>query len=121
MPCEPTLASLQASIFAVTCAAEYCHGASPAGGLWLLSPRVAEELVGAPSTVCLDWTLVTPGSPERSLLWQKVSTDHPPCRTERMPFGKGRLRPDALACIRGWIEGLPRDGGGVDAGLGDAR
>jgi hypothetical protein len=119
-PCVPTLASVQSTIFATTCADEYCHGGTPAGGLWLLSPHVSEELVGSPSTQCLGWTLVAPGSPERSLLWQKLTSDHPPCRTEHMPFGKGHLRPGALACVRGWIENLTGDGGGMDARAPDA-
>jgi hypothetical protein len=119
-PCTPTLASVQSAIFATTCTAEYCHGGTPAGGLWLLSPDVARELVGAPAMMCGGWTLVTPGSPERSLLWQKLTSDHPPCRTEHMPFGKGRLRPEALACVRGWIESLGADGGSAPPSPHDA-
>jgi hypothetical protein len=112
LPCEPTLPSIRESIFAVTCAFEYCHGASAAAGLWLLDPDTNRELVGAPSADCPGWALVEPGAPEHSLLWQKLSSDHPPCRTERMPYGKARLPPAALECVRGWIEGLAERGDG---------
>ena len=118
LPCEPTLASIQASIFEVTCQFEYCHGASAASGLWLLDPHVERELVGVRSAGCPGWTLVTPGSPERSLLWQKITSDHPPCRGNRMPYGLGRLPPQAIECVRGWIESLGTDGA---SGASDGR
>lgn len=105
--CESSLASIQTNIFAVTCAFEYCHGTSPAAGLWLLDPKVERQLIGVRAGVCLDWVIVEPGSPERSLLWQKISSDHPPCRSERMPYGMGRLRPEAQSCIHDWIQSLP--------------
>jgi hypothetical protein len=102
----------------VTCAFEYCHGASPATGFSFLDPHVDVHLVGAPG-VCPGWVIVKPGSPEHSLLWQKVSSDHPPCHGERMPFGKGRLPPDALACILGWIENLDADAASASDGAPD--
>jgi hypothetical protein len=111
LPCEPTLSSIQANIFVVTCGFEYCHGASAAAGLWLLDPVPGRELLAA-SVDCPDYRLVEPGSPEKSLLFLKVTSDHPPCRTERMPFGKGRLPAPAIECIRGWITGLGASGDG---------
>lgn len=112
LPCEPTLPSIQANIFAVTCGFEYCHGASAAAGLWLLDPSPDHELVLAASADCPGFTLVVPGSPENSLLYQKVTSDHPPCRTERMPYGEGRLPAAAIECIRGWIAGMGENGDG---------
>jgi hypothetical protein len=106
LPCEPNLPSIQANIFAIACSFEYCHGASAAAGLWLLDPDPERELVQAASVDCPGFVLVEPGSPENSLLYQKVTSDHPPCRTERMPYGKGRLPDAAIDCMRGWIEGL---------------
>ena len=114
LPCEPSLPSIQANVFAVTCGFEYCHGPSAAAGLWLMDPEPEHELVRAPSADCPEFTLVEPGSPETSLLFLKVTSDHPPCRTERMPFGKGRLPAPAVECIRGWIAGLAS---GADGGV----
>ena len=119
-PCEPTLTSLRAAVFGTSCNWEYCHGEqSPAWDLWLLAPDLEQALVGAPAGTCRGWTLVVPGHPEESFLWQKLSSDHPPCRTERMPLGLRKLPPHALSCVRGWIESLAASPGDAGATGGD--
>lgn len=45
---------------------------------------------------------VSPGKPDESLLYLKVSMDSPPIG-QRMPYGCGRLHDDQLEAIRRWI------------------
>jgi hypothetical protein len=108
-PCEPNLPSIQGNIFQMTCQWATCHGPpDPTWDLLLVDPDVEQRLVNVPAVGCKNWTLVVPGSLEKSYLWQKVSSDQPPCG-DRMPWRPERLREDALACISGWILGLATD------------
>jgi hypothetical protein len=105
--CDPTLDSIEAGIFTTSCALEYCHGRTPAWGLNLAADTqtVYDRLVNVRALSCEGWTRVTPGDPEHSLLWNKVSQEKPACG-ERMPFGFEPLPDAALECIRGWIAQL---------------
>lgn len=115
-PCEPTLASIQQNIFQLTCQWPTCHGhPTPAWGLVLVDPDVAQHLVGVASGSCPGWMRVVPGSPEQSLLYEKISSDHPPCGA-RMPWGPEILPESSIRCVRDWISSLSR----VDASSLDA-
>lgn len=112
-PCEPTFASISDDVFAGACDGEYCHGfQSPAWNLWLFAPNVEEYLLSSKAGTCPEYQLVAPGDPERSFLYLKVTLEHPPCVTERMPRGLERLPDHSIACIAQWIEGLNAAGGG---------
>jgi hypothetical protein len=105
--CEPTFESLRDDVFAHACDAEYCHGAvSSAWDLWLLAPDAEETLLARHAGTCPDYRLVAPGDPAASFLYLKVSAEHPPCGTERMPRGVLPLPAHSVECIRGWIESL---------------
>jgi hypothetical protein len=105
--CEPTLDSLETTIFQKACSEQFCHGDQGAFGLRLTVPDVASELVGVAAGSCAGWTRVVPGDLEHSLLYQKLTSDHPPCLGHRMPYGSGPLSPSTVRCVRGWIESLP--------------
>jgi hypothetical protein len=108
--CQPTLESLQQGIFTRACGFDSCHGGShnAAWGLSLIEPDVRELLVDDPSRVCSDWIRVVPGSPERSLLWRKLTEEKPPCGV-RMPMAMAPLPDRLLACIEEWIRSLELD------------
>jgi hypothetical protein len=87
-----------------------------------LSPGVAwGDLVGrpAPATEACGGTLVVPGSPDPSYLYQKLSLDQP-CSGARMPrteFASDPLPDCVVALVRNWIaSGAP--GPGQDGGDG---
>jgi len=105
--CDPTLDSIETGIFAVSCGFEYCHGRSAAWGLNLVADTqlVYDRLVNTRAVSCEGWTRVTPGDPEHSFVWNKVTQEKPACGN-RMPFGFEPLPDAALECIRGWIEQL---------------
>lgn len=107
--CEPTIDSLRRDVFGKACSWDSCHGNNPAWGLWLLSPDVSTELVDASAASCKGWERVVPGSPERSLLWHKLSDPKPPCG-DQMPLRLGPLPDRVKACVKGWIEALATDG-----------
>ncbi|HEX2881921.1 MAG TPA: hypothetical protein VHO25_20515, partial [Polyangiaceae bacterium] len=68
-----------------SCSGMGCHeGAVPAAALDLVTEGVEARLVDVPSNSCADWNLVTAGSAEQSLLYQKVALDMPQCGL-RMP------------------------------------
>jgi hypothetical protein len=61
-------------------------------------------LVGKSSTSarCMGMPLVTPGQPEMSLFFKKVSSAMPPCGS-RMPLGASPLTDPQIELIRSWI------------------
>jgi hypothetical protein len=108
--CDGTTASVQ-QLLAHECGSSGCHGGvDPAGALRLRDSDIIQALVGAPSGTCDGWTLVVPGDPEGSLLWNKLYSTLPACG-DPMPLS-GRLEAIQLACIRDWIESLPALDGG---------
>ena len=89
-----------------------------------LSPGVAwGDLVGraAPPTEACGGTLVVPGGPDASYLYQKLSLDQP-CSGARMPrteFASDPLPDCVIALVRNWIAtGAPGPGPGQDGGGG---
>jgi hypothetical protein len=85
-----------------------CHGVEATfGGLDLILPDLDARLSDVPSVSCPDWVLVSPGSPERSLLYQKIAAETPPCG-DRMPLDVS-LSEEQIACIAGYIRDLAGD------------
>jgi hypothetical protein len=106
----PPFALVQA-IFDRSCVS--CHSA---GADLVLSDGVAwSNLVGhpAPPLESCGGTLVVPGEPDASYLYQKLANDHP-CAGVRMPrgeFGSEPLADCVTALVRAWIaEGAPGPG-----------
>ena len=82
--CSPDAASIQANLFKASCDGAGCHGTeTPALGLTLVGVS-PDELVGTSAVLCSGWDMVVPGSPDKSLLYQKLLST-PPCG-ERMPL-----------------------------------
>ncbi len=120
--CTPDIASIEATIFAPSCALSNCHaGSKPGGGLDLTGPDVAARLVDVTAGTC-DVLRVAPGSPSTSFLYQKVTSPKPSCG-DRMPI-VGSLNAEQTGCIRDWIAGLPKGcetcGGGACVDLATA-
>jgi hypothetical protein len=102
--CSPDAASIQSTIFKASCDGSGCHGTDmPAVGLTLVGVA-PDQLIGMSSALCSEWAMVVPGSPEKSLLYQKLVSDMPGCGA-RMPL-MGHLPEGDAACIRAWIAGL---------------
>jgi len=103
-PCTPDAASIERDVFATSCLDAGCHNATDlAGDLDLGGPGAAEALIRKAASTC-QRTLVLPGDPSSSFLYEKVSADQPECGTP-MPVGAS-LDAERLACIRDWIGGL---------------
>jgi hypothetical protein len=110
--------SIIQQIFDYNCV--YCHSQ---GADLELSPGVAwGNLVGrpAPPTEACGGTLVVPGDPSASYLYQKLSSDQP-CSGARMPrseFASEPLPDCAIALVANWISagapGPAADDGGAD-------
>jgi len=111
---RPSFAIVQ-QIFVANCVTCHALGADVD-----LSPGVAwDNLIGKapPATESCGGTLVVPGDPDGSYLYEKLSNDHP-CSGLRMPrteFGSGALPECLIGLVRQWIlTGAP--GPGADAG-----
>ena len=108
---EPTFSSIQRDIFETTDTAGRvgcvgCHtnvGRNPAGGLNLLASVSYASLVNTPSTQSAGVARVTPGSPDRSYLIQKL--EGPGVVGLRMPRnGPPYLTSGQMTIIRRWVE-----------------
>jgi hypothetical protein len=107
--CTSDGASIQANVFAASCNGAGCHGSeSPAVGLDLVTVSL-DQLKGTSSALCSGWSLIVPGSPEQSFLYQKLASDTPACG-ERMPLG-AQLPQGDLQCVADWIRGMGAGGG----------
>jgi hypothetical protein len=85
-----------------------CHGRElPAAGLNLLDTPL-DSLKSKSSALCSGWSLVVPGSPEQSLLYQKLVSPPAECG-ERMPLGL-HLADAAVGCVGDWIRGVGTGG-----------
>lgn len=88
-------------IFVPSCGGTGCHGATgPQQDLDLVSPGVAERVVGVPGIGCTS-ILADPTNPEASLIYQKLSPT-PPCGSP-MPLARPALSDEDAACILTWI------------------
>jgi hypothetical protein len=109
-PCEPTLDSIRQVIVGASCADDNCHGSvSPAVRLSLTVDDLEPVLVNVTSSTCAGWSLVVPGSPEQSYLYQKVTQSVLPCDGDRMPID-AVLPANQVECIAEWITSLAPSG-----------
>jgi hypothetical protein len=107
--CAPAAASIQTTIFKPSCDGAGCHGSqNPAAGLNLMD-TAPDQLLGISASLCSGWSLIVPGSPEKSFLYQKLAATRPTCG-EPMPLGQ-RLPAASTQCIADWISGLAATGG----------
>ncbi len=105
---EPTLSNVAAVVFQQSCTFNACHGSSgAAGGLDLQTPNLIAELldhevVGNPGA-----TLVEPGDPDSSWLFEIMSSCAPEGGSgSHMPLNAPVLLSDSsLALVREWIAG----------------
>lgn len=101
----PTGCADAPSIVVQSCGLNGCHGAASAQANLNLSDGWETRIIGQPgSAACNGTTLVVPGDPEASLIYQKILPE-PPCNS-RMPLGPA-LPDEHIACIRDWIAALP--------------
>lgn len=124
-PCPPvpadTFATIEQRIFGRhTCTAALCHGRAPGqGGLLLAGGAAYENLVGVPSLADGTMPRVTPGDPDRSLLWRKLAARTLQLRGvpgNAMPIGDPSLDAIELDAVRRWIAaGAPEHGAVPDA------
>ena len=99
--CDDSFAAVT-GLFAARCATADCHDASePAASLSLVGDWPA-EVVGQPSNLCTDRTLVVPGDPTVSELWLKIAG--PVDCGDPMPVGGAMLSAAELDCVAAWIE-----------------
>lgn len=120
--CDPlslfdgTFDRIQTQVFNTSCALSSCHDSqSQTAGLLLEVGAAYTQLVNhAPTNVTaqgLGWLRVTPGDPEQSLLFHKVTGDLGPGLGSRMPLGRPPLSANLVEIIRLWIEaGAPETG-----------
>jgi hypothetical protein len=107
--CSAEAESIRSAVFAASCDGAGCHGSrSPAAGLDLMS-RPLNELVGTSSALCSGWSIVVPGSPEKSFLYHKLTASTPACG-ERMPLA-GHVSDADAKCVADWITGMASGGG----------
>lgn len=100
-PVEPTLSSLQTSIFSRTCANGRCHsGARPSAGLSLEAGKTHGQLVGVASTAAAGQTRVVAGNAADSLLVKLLKG--PSNGVARMPVG-GSLSASDIAAVEAWV------------------
>jgi len=100
---QPTLASIQANVFSVSCALSGCHtGAGAPFGLQLDPGFSYGNLVNVPSPRDSNLIRVVPGDPDASFLIQKL--DGTQTLGERMPAGGPYLTTATINVIRKWIQ-----------------
>ncbi|UQA55527.1 nucleotide-binding protein [Polyangium aurulentum] len=91
--------------FVARCGQDVCHGSmNPAASLDLVSPGVAERVVGAAAKGC-GGALVDIDDPEASLFYTKLAEPMPSCGL-RMPLGGAAFTEDELGCVKTWIASL---------------
>jgi len=101
----PTLSSIQANVFSVSCAVPGCQGGSSAQfGLRLDPGFSAGNLVNVASPRGANLVRVVPGNPDASFLIQKLEGTQP--IGERIPLLGPYLPQSTIDVIRQWI----RDG-----------
>lgn len=100
---EPTFTRVQAEIYTPSCAFSSCHGGgSAAGGLDLSDGVAYDRTVGVASATYTSRTLIVPGDPTNSYLYQRcaaVADAGPP-----MPEGSSTgLDAERLQLLSDWI------------------
>jgi hypothetical protein len=108
-------ATIQTEIFNQTCVQASCHDAATRqGGLDLTAGVSYGNLVDVPPqnavAVAAGDLRVTPGSPEQSFLYRKVTGELAAGEGGRMPLGATPLSPSEIQLIESWIvAGAPAD------------
>ena len=104
----PTLDSIQANVFSVTCAVPGCHGGTGAQqGLRLDPGFSAGNLINVASSQDATLVRVLPGNPGGSLIIQKLEGTQ--TVGFRMPAGGPYLPQSTIDVIREWIQdGAPQ-------------
>lgn len=120
--CDPsalfdgTFDRIQKQIFNNNCALSGCHDSqSQAGGMLLEIGAAYTQIVGVtPSNGAaqgLGWDRITPGDPEMSFLYHKITGDLGVGLGSRMPLARPPLAANLIEIIRLWIEaGAPETG-----------
>lgn len=121
--CQGTsTATIQATVFAISCASAGCHGSmQPALGLDLVSPDLEGRIVNAPANGC-DKTLIVPGHPTNSYFLEKLTSTAPTCG-EQMPLGVAHMSTAEIDCLTAWVMNLtvsPSPDAGPDTPVVDA-
>lgn len=100
----PTLKRVETEVFAKSCNFSACHSASaPSEGLNLEAPTHAKLVnVKARAAGATDLTLVVPGKPDASYLYQKLAQTQPKVGAQ-MPNNGDPLSPERLNLVRDWI------------------
>ncbi len=100
----PTLTRVETEVFKKSCLFAGCHsGTAAAEGLNLDSPTFAKLVnVKAKAVGATDLTLVVPGKPDDSYLYQKLSSERPKAGA-RMPNTGDALDAARLSLVRDWI------------------
>ena len=99
-PPKPTFTRVEKEVF-TSCTFAACHVGAGAENLNLEKPAYA-KIVGAPTHGWDGGTLVVPGKPDESYLYEKLSKDMP--RTGvRMPNTGDPLEPERLQLVKDWI------------------
>ena len=107
-PLAPTLASIQANVFSVECAASGCHGGAGAQQGMRLDPGFsAGNLICVHSPRDPALIRVIPGNPDASFIIQKLEGTQ--TLGDRMPQGGPYLDQSTINVIRQWIQdGAPQ-------------
>ncbi|HMB93151.1 MAG TPA: hypothetical protein VKP65_20030 [Rhodothermales bacterium] len=100
---EPTLTSIQETIFDTNCALSGCHaGANAQQGMDLSAGQSFDSIVGVASRERPGLLRVNPGSPDDSYLVHKIQGNSD-IVGQRMPLGGSPLSSDQINLIRTWI------------------
>lgn len=90
------------------CSNNGCHGVQHVAGVDLVSPGVAERLVGVRSVTdaCQDTLLVDRDRPQDSLLLRMIDPEREtPCGVP-MPFGRAGVSAEDVGCFEAWVDEL---------------
>jgi hypothetical protein len=101
----PTLTDVAAVVFQQSCTFNACHGSAAAAGLHLQAPDLHAELLGHRVAGNIGATLVEPGDPESSWLYQIMANCEPEGGSgSHMPLNAPVLLDDqSIALVREWI------------------
>jgi hypothetical protein len=106
---DPSCFEIPRTIIAENCIGSICHHngkfQNPAGGLDLMSPCIADRMVGVTSR-CQGLPLIDPEHPELSFLLNKLEREMPTCG-ESMPW-TGQLEPQQVRCMNAWVHAIVR-------------
>jgi hypothetical protein len=104
----PTLSNVATVVFAQSCMFNACHGeAGQAAGLNLQATELHAELLGHEVQGNIGATLIEPGDPDNSWLYQMMANCEPDGGTgSHMPLNAPVLLDDrSIALVREWIAG----------------